>query len=607
MEKSTPAEEMREANLYAEDQLHHLLEPRHFDELVQLTVNTCLRAPLPEIETQKPEGEARVVAWLGARGIKTAFEFKEDSFISSIHKIQNTYAPITDKNDYPGTYNKSFVVEIESPLRHPASFSNAFEKNVVEKAEQLGQQLMHESIHVLGQDAWQKIEELKRASTYEEKVAVVDWLEARMYAITRTYDAELAVAPEDRFYHPARISPKLIGSYPNIAVAPTCQSVSIIAAGFFDKAGYKTMHASVNTTSNEDDTKSGLTFIENLRASLPRKSGLTIPHRVDESLENVTAHVKKSLYRPEASHAAVYVELEENKWHQFDPNYGATTAIQFEDTNEILDETYAALQDMKSLVPNLEISVKLNEGIAEGRMNKHLFEEVEFDNTPKLYAEAIRTLQENNPESFAQRVYERTVETFFHEDNFKNSKLSAYLDIIKNTLMYQPEGRSEPQLDHFYHKLFTKYVLWDDSIETVLERCAKDRNYLLNRAEDITLIPYLMMASMSMNVLSLPIYAYAHPAIELGNTATRIGLSTLSDFAVHTNSPLPASFWISNWPSSIPPLEYIDKSKDSISDNSLIKANLIHRDLHPLTPFKNYSIVDTFLRGKFDESSESPK
>src|SRR5258708_6100145 len=58
-------------------------------------------------------------------------------------------------------------------------------------------------------------------------------------------DEQAAPSQTPVFYHPMRLSPKMLGKYPDMPMQPTCLSASILAASFFEKASTPYMHAGV--------------------------------------------------------------------------------------------------------------------------------------------------------------------------------------------------------------------------------------------------------------------------------------------------------------------------------------------------------------------------
>jgi hypothetical protein len=569
--------------------LDELMAPLHFRELLDMAVDICL--------TREPNypgefnlvGEAAIVAHLGTRGVKAALELS-----------QPTTSMESNTNDHELEDKKAVLITLDTPLRAPTFFSRSINPEILAETGAFGEELMVESFRILGQDAYKKVEEFKNASSNDEQLDVIDWLNDRLLRITDGSGKFLL--PEKKsdddsdkhFYHPARLSPKLVGTYPKHALQPTCLGVSIIAAGFFRRAGANIMHGDVVRTDKENKAANAAAYIRDLRAELGGKFDLSPPNAIQDSVDKIHTQLVKTLEREEAHHSVLYIQLRDGHWAQFDSNYDASEEVRDEKANETLNRTYENLQELAPYAPGVEIAAHLRGSIDRGEISREILELQDTAASTEVMFKAFLLLRTGNAESLAQKVYNECIEPFFEPSADDNDRLRLMKSLLRSEELLTSSGRIESHLQLIFYKLFNKYVLWGEDSAKVVEQSQHDLNYLINRSLDVAILPFLMMASLSSSKVEKPAGDRIHTAVELGLPEQRIGLAVLSDFAVYTDSPLPPSFWLSHWPSHVSVFETIDGASHSSYEDSMVYNNVVHRQIHPLTPARNYDIISTF-------------
>jgi len=565
--------------------LDELMAPLHFQELLEMAEEVCLTHTPNYPGEFSPVGEAAIVAQLGTRGIKAALELSQGHLsISSDGRIAG--------HEFENEYKRP--ITIDTPIRIVEAFSDSVDMSILAKAEAFGSQMMAESFRVLGQDAYQKVAEFKQATTKEDQMEVVYWLNERLHIIGhRDIDEDNEIEEHD-IYHPARLSPKLLGVYPDMNLTPTCLSVSIIAAEFFKRAGADVLHADVAQRKIEEVQFATAHYIGSLETTMKERFGFEVPQVLSASLRNVFNETWGAATRDEAHHAAVYARLIDGTWMQFDSNYSGTVTLKRHLANTELTDTYNDIQATKSVVPGIEVShnILTNMGIPD--IADEILNEEPTESALSLIITAYAELLDDSTESFGQRIYDKCVAPFF-ETISGNKRLDTLKYVLGGVTVNLTNGMTEQGIQHEYYKLLDKYVLWGESLETVLQRCQQDRNYRLNRVMDIATLPFIILAKLAAQESSDLGYYKEHSLVEVGSPEQRIGLAVLSDFAAYTDSPLTPGFWISHWPGNVSIIESLHDSPQNSHQDSLISNNVALHHLHPLTSKRNEDIIQTFL------------
>ena len=596
MEENDGLTQVKKATESLQARLVELMAPVHFQELLELAEEVCLTHPPEYPETVDVSGEAAIVSQLGTRAIKSALE---------LH-LNMSYIPEeeTKDNNDDDTLRQ---IRIDSPIKTPIDYSNGTDFNVLAKAEAFGAQIIKESFKILGQDAYKRADDFRNASDVEDQYKIIDWLNDRLRYISShyinsdnqsifTFDEDTTAEERAFFFHPMRLSPKLTGTFPNNSQAPTCLGVSIIATSFFKRAGADTLHADVTSRAIEYDRLGALSLFNSLDNELEPRLNIELPERIQNSLYGVEDQIIKGVFKPEAQHAAVYVRLSNEEWLQFDSNFYSTLLVERPSTIDELNMSYQMLTELSGTAPGLEIK----QGHVEysiGTLANRIFKAITPDQLSLLSERASANIPKESPESFAQHIFDTCIDPFF-EASSDDEMLSDCLYIFKSAALVNGSGETIHLYDKTYHDLFSKYVLWGESPDVVVDRMAIDENYRKNRVADIVNLPFVILASVTARSLNHDGFQKLHSTIEVGLPEQRIGLAVLSDFAAYTNSPLPASFWASHWPGAVSVIENVDGSSLSNDEDNLIANNLEYLRNHSLTSARNNSIITKFFNAR---------
>lgn len=224
-----------------QNRLENMAAEPEFDDVLDTAIETCLtdaaifETALKEVREKRRETtEYNLVATLGLWGVRGAVEQ------ASVGLELDGY-----ERDFRDTHSGKSIL-------YPEQLGEGPNREVQEKIEAFGKALLEESFNVLGEDAAEKAESFQ-AMDQSDRIATLEWLLNR---IAQIRDAALKPIGQEgagvdkevgnaynRIFHPARLSPKLIGKYPNVELSPTCLGLSILCASFLEKAGVPYMHA----------------------------------------------------------------------------------------------------------------------------------------------------------------------------------------------------------------------------------------------------------------------------------------------------------------------------------------------------------------------------
>ncbi|MGH7218459.1 MAG: hypothetical protein ACREGE_03415 [Candidatus Microsaccharimonas sp.] len=572
-----------------------------FNELLEYATEVCLKKTptyLAEHESSCYETiscENKIVQQLGARSLSTLLELKD-----GVH--------ILDKGS-------SF--HITEVLAEPESFSDQPNLRILENTERFGQAIIDESFSILGSDAHDWVRKLKNATTEDEEIAVVSWLDERIYNISNKSRSSSSEDDESaHFYPPHRISPKFIGSYPKLDVQPSCLSASIIAASFFERAEKPILHGGVTAPGNEAGTElllHTLRKIANRSTESPTQNSDAQLHKLATIVQAASEWIK----RPLAQHGALYVKLS-NNWVQFD-TYNNATHLLFDAETQHLDTLHEHLSEWSSVLPNLEFSTTIlpDRGMqlatAEGSNLALALAEYEYPANAGLIETIAQALETIPQESYRSYLYDTCLkpllDTRFHP-------FSKHGDVTLRTLLdgtlqeaetpkLQTNGMYDSTLRRIFEKALQGFVSWENTPDEFIAQCTTDPAYRRRRAEDFLSMPQVMAVFAAQNIAQAD-RGFGHLSVDIGNPAMRVGLATLSDFARYDSHPLPASFWATHWPGAVSLLENMDNPPASASDWKLTFNGLLSILVHPFTSSHNYDKINTFLStyGKREDDGE---
>lgn len=565
---------------YDQRRIENLTSPLLFRELVDFAVEACLSRPFePKPYEESLSDEARLVAKLGTRGLRVALQLARSGMEPSefVAQSEDDQRPIFE----------------DDPMREPEYFSDEVHPELLHLASEFGQALLGEAYRTLGQDVFDKIREYRAATTVEERRAVLDWLDERLWRMNRQKRRGVAEGEDvnDTFYHPIRLSPKVIGVYPNHNFNPTCLGVSVIAASFLEQAGAEHLHAGVMETRYNDLLAQSAGVLRML-AGHAERMGITLPDPVIDSLNAKADKLFDAYTRNRGYHAASYAKVGEAAWHQLDSNYDLTEALH-EVYSEGLEKTYRKLQDYTMLAPGIELMQNFEIALVP----TVCCEVLEYSDETFLAdaASARAFLLGDEDESIIEKIRSEFVDPFFAAKREPNGETSGFIEECIATMGNMVK---DEVFENGVYNAINKYVFWGGAPRDVMDRCRVDERFLEDRIADIRALPVTVMGAYivaAVSAIKPEMLRAEHALIEVGLPAQRIGMAVLSDFAMHCDNRLPASFWISHWPSDIPLTETMDGAARSSAQDSVLGNNAKWAAIRTLQYSNAYDMVNEFL------------
>lgn len=526
--------------------------PRLFSALLTLATDVCLTEPLAA-RNKEIFSEARVVSELGVRGLRAAMDLLQ------------------------GVTGEGELANYDRPLRHPEEFGDRTDPEVMAQIEAFGEGLLNEAYRCLGPEGEveERIQAFQQAKNDDEQAKVVEWLHDRLRQMSPTMIIE-GKPDETPFYHPARLSPKLIGVYPNQTMRPTCLSISVIAASFLHQAGADMLHAGVMQTRLEFEARQAISFFHQLPQFVETIYGVPLPPLVREALEEKEQGLTNDLGKDIAYHLAVYARLKSGEWIQFDPNFKAS-CFMADQESAALDKAYKDLNSMSEVAPGLEATVFAPMGTT-ANLATMMIETGgrELLGTP----EAIKAvLLDSSSEELLQKVKQAFIDPFFDAARSTEGLSSIWKEYtVHHTLQkYRTEGIYDNQHEEAFLAMFEKYVLRFRPLDEVLKACHQDEGELWRCIEAIQTLPLTMTAWHVLRNLHNDMKITSHAMVEVGLPATRIGAAVLNDFATHCDyygdEKLPPSFRLSHWASQVPVTETAQDAEESETQWNVLENN----------------------------------
>jgi len=403
----------------------------------------------------------------------------------------------------------------------------------------------------------------------------------------------------DFFYHPARLSPKLIGEWPDTHLDPTCLSKAIIMASFLHHCGARTMLAGVMEVEAES-------FWRQVSQDANKELDQKIPEaqRYNFFMRGVVQRSTKLV--DSGYHAAVMAEID-GAWAVVDPNYHRITRLNDEATKRV-ETAYHDIHDFYQTTAGLELAIDLD------NQTDYLGEVLALDaacDLPLPEQQAVEDYLANmSDESVLQGIYEAFVfpceYALFDEDKSGNSLLVAQLN-ARLKLYNEPEC---DVLKDAAAQFFGLMLLGDEPLQIFIERCRADVAYRARRADDI-----VQLCRAAKNLKTLRDYydirkpsidssdkSHEHKRVELGETAEAIGLRVLNDFAQYTDADISPDMWLSQWSSDVavsenvsPEFRHILYSDDEIDpiglDEQRLASDVLLLGRRTLRYIKNYGMI----------------
>jgi hypothetical protein len=600
-----------------------LAEPA-FNELLDLVVETCLTSRgryerahdqirAEYLDTPLSE-EMKVLRQLGSWGVRTAASIVDTPYRFFYPKLPES---LTEEEVQLARSN---LLDPTSPIETPQIFGGSADMRIAHKIEALGKSIIDEAFICLGEDAYDKVLAWQQATNLEEKSAVASWLIDRVAQINpqslfddteetsfdpETYDmleTSTEPAPEPPFYHPARLSPRLLGQFPDVAYEPTCLMRSILVAAFFEKAGIPYLHAGVAISASQGARRGMDTAIDRAK-SIVASWGLELPDEPLQLLNTSKRNSRKILHEDRGVHAAVVGKISENEWLEVDVNYSIYDLITKEDA-EKLQQAFQDFQSLRMATPGMEYMIDA-QYVLTNSLPEYLFSKM-LDKSPEL-SDVEAFLETCSDSESEESIITQFILPLFEPMPTEHEKIEA---AVASTFDEILEGTYTEYRPKLLRELLRQRVFSDGKegdISACLARCKTDPYYRRRRAEDIKIAPVYAMirtANQLTNWIIERKLAGSHQLLEVGSPHYRIGAAVLSDFATYTGDELPLSFWLTYWPSQVALMEHFSTA-ETAHQKSLIHNHFNHSLLTDLQYMRNNGILAGFLKQEREQVSPS--
>lgn len=477
--------------------------------------------------------------------------------------------------------------------------------SVQDRIEAFGKAIIEEAFFCLGDDAIDQVRAFKQAATPSEQYEVMDWLYGRLSRI-RFANKEPDEADEeaddeadeqagnryDMYFHPLRLVPRFIGSYPNIELAPTCLGMSILAAAFVERAGIQYVHAGVAGTTTEaarESTGLAIDEIEKHYDQAGLDPGDSFRHYAELYRKFSLPHLHENI----GYHAAAMARIGDY-WITLDPNYNIYTYLYLPATHPAAEQLKLPTETLSSLdpsvrgvdclidTPSYSIMLGFEEIVHYALQHLRDLDEIKawLQEAPRttdihdLVDEFVRPLFTNEDSPFANAYYplprDRT-------DAVENEHLLE--ELMRQSI--DPEAFTEDT---------------DGGLTATMDRCRADPHFLHRRAEDLQIAP----VSAAFRLLTdqgsqLILNGSEYTMLEIGLPAFRIGACILSDFASLCDIKLPSSFWLANWASTVALTEHLPESDSSRESRLIATARAAYLATNYLSYYKSRGIITKYL------------
>lgn len=443
---------------------------------------------------------------------------------------------------------------------------------LTKQIELLGETILDEAFDCLGETAIEILEEFKKCTDEEidKKMLLCNSVLRLIEEFSEKANLAFKEDDEKENYSPIRLSPNLIGKLPNPEINPTCLGQSILAASFFHKADIPMLHSGVVISRSDGELTSQSTIMRELVEYVDENS-LDISSNFRKRLAELYNHNVDTLTNHRGFHAAVYAQLGKEAWIQMDPNYGC--ALIEGGRAMLIEESYEKLNNNQVVGTEDHIYVGGNvEDLA------YIIRRKLPDLMPSI--DEMEQLLLSCP---AEEMYSHIIEKIFRPFLFKGPDsttnetilkierdLKILLDVIGGGYGYLQTRISEVIRDSFVNSNYSTDIL------TGFKRFQSDPEFRRRRLADLQIAPMVLIIGIQSDFVEAKTEKYnsgglGHTFVDAGLPAYRIGMSVLSDVAVHYGDELPLSTWLGYWPSKVSLFEHRDQVLTP-SQKSLRKA-----------------------------------
>lgn len=549
---------------------NHIIDSGRFEMLLEIAEELCLENKLKYDASDLQQGpEADLIAKLGTRGLRHAIEFTEEEE----YKRENLFLNF-DEDGTP-----------IHPLWSPELFNGPLDRKMLMKARMFGEALMDEAFEVIGADAHELLDEFMYAENDMAQIAVLNILHNRLHSIGFGTQGLEETESKNDSYSPLRLSPKIIGSYPDIKLAPTCLGIAAIGAGFFKKAGARFMHAGVMETSRQAEQED-LHVLMLSAKHMCDELGVGMPDTIKERLEKKLHELFDVFLHDNGTHSALLVQLKSGNWYQFDPNLDLSCRSPEFSADEVgshrydakLDRVYGHLNAFRDIAPGLEVSACFPRGSFQGAWHDFVSNLKPFDSA------AMDSMLRSSPEASAMSNICKKVKEWLLDDGGQDINRQLIDAYLLNFEEITEKNENVLIIDTILPEAVTTFVFEDKTEAEWMEKYLADDAFRDRALRDIARLAVLLGIRFGLELAVEGSVSEFHSKLELGLPETSIGLAVLHNIGLYVADDISPNYWISLWPSHLIPPDVLHRQVFSARQKHEIELNLMH--LYRISAFR---------------------
>lgn len=507
-------QEMTQAVDNAELILERLATRRSFDELLATAESLCFS------DVTQPEYSKEVPY------------VRNDTLGSFACNIAMTFATIPPEKAFqPGMRTAAVdFLRQDIPL-----FQYPHEQEISAKIATFGARYLTESYAILGKDADVAVARFcDSQQTSEDDKVLLAWLLGRCQAIDE-YGQQLAITNE--IYTPVNLSPRLVGSYPDVRAPVNCLSIDAMAIACLQRAGAEVYYTRFLKTEAQDECESIGLIARNICAASP-----DMAYKLYSRVEQIDLSAGFVSWLHRGFHAGLITRMPSGAMYSIDPRANMISPIE--------DEQYKVMCDKLDMLRSQPCDAVVDEpsSFLHETMLSQLRDICSHSDTLSeltLQNEQVAALCDTLQQPGGmERIKTMAVQWF-----------DGVIDVASFNALCRELG-CEQTVDEAIGEAVDRW-LFDDLDEVKVQRLyAKNtriRQEIATRLRSLTAVS-LMAAAVYINTHHITAGRGVLPQ-EISNAEYGVGASVLHDMSVQFGEYLPPGFWAAHWASVVPHVE----------------------------------------------------
>lgn len=412
-----------------------------------------------------------------------------------------------------------------------------YERAVGNKIATFGARYLTEIYSVLGEDADATVARFcDSQQTPEDDKMLLTWLLERCQSIDE-YGQQLAITNE--IYTPVNLSPKIIGSYPDVQSPLNCLSIDAMAIACLQRAGAEVYYTRFLKTASQDEYESVSLIAHNICASLPNMAD-----ELHSKMEGIDLDAGLTSYLHRGFHAGLIARMPSGKLYSIDPRGNMISPIE--------DEQYDVMCNKLEMLRGQPCDVMVDEP------NGFLYDTI-LSRLRDMYSHSDTlselTLQDEQVAALCdilqqpggvERIKSKAVQYF----DGVNDRMSL------NTLSHEFEHGQA--IDEVITKAVDRWIFHDLDEQTIQRQYIESESMQQEIAVRLRSLPVVSLMAAVVYINTHHIGTGQGKGVlpqEISNAEYGIGASVLHDMSAQLGEHLPPGFWAAHWASVVPHVE----------------------------------------------------